>query len=264
MTAATHAPVVNDTELVRAATADRRAFTAIYERYADRLYAYCLGQLADRDAAADCVQETFYEAARDLATLREPANLRPWLYGIARHQVMRRVRQRRREVVRDQLPEDTSGDPGPSTVARRGEMAALITQAAGGLSERDRVVLELAYRQGMDGPELAAALGVSLTHANTLVYRLRETIHRCLGALLIAHAARHQPACPELGAILAGWDGQFSVLIRKRIARHIDCCPECMQQRRRLVNPAVLLCGEGDLTRLRTNRGHGTVVRSRS
>jgi DNA-directed RNA polymerase specialized sigma24 family protein len=91
MTAATRSHAVNDAELVLAAAGDRRAFAAIYGRYADRLYAYWLGQLADRDAAADTVQETFYETARDLVALRDPANLRRWLYG-ARHQVMRRVR----------------------------------------------------------------------------------------------------------------------------------------------------------------------------
>jgi hypothetical protein len=133
-------------------------------------------------------------------------------------------------------------------------MAALIADAADGLSERDRTVLELAYRQGLDGPELAAALGVTLTHANTLMYRLRETMQRCLGALLMAHAARHHPACRELGSIVASWDGQFSILMRKRIARHIDSCSTCRQQSRRMVNLAALLGGEGDLTRLQAER----------
>ena len=169
---------------------------------------------------------------------------------------MRHVRQRRREEVRDRLPEEVCGDASPSTIVRRGEMAALIAEAARGLSERDRAVLELSYHRGLDGPELAAALGVSLTHANTLVYRLRETIQRCLGALMIAHSAQRAPTCQELRAILAGWDGQFSILIRKRISRHIDCCPACGGQRRQLFNPAVLLGDEGDLTR--PHAAHGT------
>jgi hypothetical protein len=50
-------------------------------------------------------------------------------------------------------------------------------------------------------------------------------------------------ACAELRAILAGWDGRFTALMRKRIARHIESCPACEQQRRRLVNPVALLGG---------------------
>jgi hypothetical protein len=121
-------------------------------------------------------------------------------------------------------------------------LADLIAEAAGGLSDRDRSVLELSYRHGLDGPELAEALGVSQSNAGTMVYRLRETMERCLGSLLVCRRARtNSDRCPELAAILHGWDGHFTILIRKRISRHIDACPVCEQQRRRLLNPVALL-----------------------
>jgi hypothetical protein len=100
----------------------------------------------------------------------------------------------------------------------------------------------LAYRHGLDGPDLAEALGVSRTNANTMVHRLRETIERSLGALVVARRALNTPdGCHGLAAVLAGWDGHFSVLMRKRIARHIESCPGCDEDRRRLVSPAALL-----------------------
>jgi RNA polymerase sigma factor (sigma-70 family) len=232
-----------DAELARAAAAgDRRAFAQIYDRYADRLHDFCIGMLRDRDGAADCVQDAFCTAATTLSQLREPDKLRPWLYAIARSQALRRIRDRQRERLCDDLPEAASGEPGPDTLAARSELADLIAQAAGGLSERDRSVLELTYRHGLSGPELAQALGVSQSNANNMVGRVRETIERSLGALLVARQARSNPArCAELAAILDRWDGQFSVLMRKRIARHIESCPTCEQQRRRLVSPAALL-----------------------
>jgi hypothetical protein len=102
----------------------------------------------------------------------------------------------------------------------------------------------LTYRHGLDGAELADALGVSASNATKMVSRLRETIERSLGALLVARRAqRNVQACAELSAILAGWDGEFSVLVRKRIARHIDSCPTCQENRRELVSPATLLAG---------------------
>jgi hypothetical protein len=103
-------------------------------------------------------------------------------------------------------------------------------------------VLDLAYRHGLDGPELAAALDVSPGTANRTVSRLRQTVEHALGALLVArHARATTDACSELRAILAGWDGRFTALMRTRIARHIESCPTCEQQRRRLVNPVALL-----------------------
>ena len=48
---------------------------------------------------------------------------------------------------------------------------------------------------------------------------------RSLGALVVARTGRRD--CPELAGILTGWDGQFSVLIRKRVARHVEDCSVC-------------------------------------
>ena len=236
-------PGSSDAELaVAAAAGDRLAFAGIYDRYANRLHDFCAGMLADRDAAADCVQDAFCEAATCLRDLREPDKLRAWLYGVARHQCLRRLRNRRREQPSDALPDVVSADAGPDALARRTELANLIAEAAGGLSDRDRAVLELSYRHDLSPPELAEALGVSQTNANTMVHRLRETMERSLGALLVCRRARANPdRCPELAAVLHGWDGHFTILIRKRVARHIEGCAVCERERRGLLNPVALL-----------------------
>jgi hypothetical protein len=44
-----------------------------------------------------------------------------------------------------------------------------------------------------------------------------------------------------LAVIVAGWDGQFTILLRQRISRHIESCPDCDYERSRLVNPRALL-----------------------
>jgi RNA polymerase sigma factor (sigma-70 family) len=243
MTALPDWDVVSDAELACAAAAgDRRAFAGIYDRYADRLHDFCVGMLRDRDAAADCVQDVFCKAATTLPQLREPDKLRPWLYAIARNEALRCIRDRRREQVSDVLPEAVSSDPGPDTLAARAELADLIGEAGGGLSDRDRSVLELAYRHGLDLSEVAQALDVSYASAKKMVQRLREAIERSLGALLLARRGQTTSnACPELAQILDGWDGQFNILIRKRIARHAETCATCEHTRSELVNPVALL-----------------------
>ena len=235
-------PPNSDADLARASAAgDKRAFAEIYDRYADRLYDFCAGMLADRDGAADCVQDAFCIAATALPKLRDPDRLRPWLYSIARNEALRRIRQRRRETPSEELPETESAEPGPETLAARLELGDLIADAAGGLSDRDRAVLELAFRHGLNGPCLAEALGISPSNANTVVHRLRETVQRSLGALLVSRRCRNVGGCAELTAMLDGWDGHFNVLMRKRISRHIESCDVCDEERRRLVSPVALL-----------------------
>jgi RNA polymerase sigma factor (sigma-70 family) len=234
MTAVMDCDIASDAELAVAAAA--------YDHYGDRLYKYCMGLVRDQHAAADCVQDVFCDAARCLPDLREPAKLRPWLYAMARNQALRQIRNRRREQVCNELPDLMSRSAGASSMVRRSELAQLIDEAARGLSERDRIVLALAYRRDLDGPELAEVLGVSDVSAKKLVERLHDRVERSLGALLVArHAA--QNGCRELVATLSSGDGQFGVLMRKRIARHIDSCPTCDADRRSLIDSVAILSG---------------------
>ena len=114
-------------------------------------------------------------------------------------------------------------DSGPAIPTARTELADLIAESAGGLSDGERAVLELTYQHGLEGTDLAAALEVSAARARAMALRLRQTVDRSLGALLVARRIQCDPgACPELAEILDGWDGQFTSLTRKRITRHID------------------------------------------
>lgn len=230
-----------DAELVAGVLAgEREAFAAVYDRYADRLHDFCWSVLRDRDEAADAVQDTFVLAAQRLGQLNDPERLRPWLYAVARSVALRRVRDRRR-VVLDEVGDMADTDPGPHRAAELEAMRELVWTAAGGLSERDRALLDLHLRQGLDGAELGEAVGVSSGHAYVLLTRLRDQVERSLGALLIARLGRED--CTELDGILSGWDGRFSPLMRKRVARHVDKCDVCSERRRIVVSPWALLAG---------------------
>ncbi|MGH2706415.1 MAG: sigma-70 family RNA polymerase sigma factor [Actinomycetota bacterium] len=231
-----------DEALVAAALAgDRDAVAAIYDRYADRLHDFCYSVLRDRDEAADAVHDTFLHAIPRLGQLRDPARLRPWLYAIARNQALSVVRARKRFEPVEEVPEVSAGGSGsdPETSAEHAELRRLVWDAAAGLAPRDRMVLDLHLRQGLEGEELAEAAGMSTPQAYVALSRLRDQVERALGAFLIARLGRHD--CPDLEGILAGWDGAFSPLVRKRVARHVDGCEICGPRRRRLVSPLGLL-----------------------
>jgi RNA polymerase sigma factor (sigma-70 family) len=230
-----------DTDLVAGVLAgDRDAFAAVYDRYADRLHDFCWSVLRDQDEAADAVQDTFVLVAQRLAQLNDPERLRPWLYAVARSVALRRVRARRR-VVLDEVGDMADTDPGPHRAAEQEALRELVWTAAGGLSERDRALLDLHLRQGLEGQELGQAMGVSANHAYVLLTRLRDQVERSLGALLIARLGRED--CTELDTLLSGWDGKFSPILRKRVARHVDSCDVCSERRRVAVSPWALLAG---------------------
>jgi RNA polymerase sigma factor (sigma-70 family) len=226
----------DDAELARAATAgDRAAFAAIYDRYADRLHDFCWGLLRDREEAADATQDAFVVAAERLGQLRDPERLRPWLYAVARSQALRRVRERSRVAPEEEMTELPDSASGPERAAEQSDLRMLVWSAAAGLSERDRALLDLHLRHGLEGAELGEAMGVELGHADVLLSRLRDQVERSLGAFLVARLGRDD--WPDLADLLTSWDGRFSPLIRKRVARHVDACDVCGPARRRLASP---------------------------
>ncbi len=231
---------MHDREIVAAIVAgDLAGLAAAYDRYASSLHAYCRSLLADPADAGDAVQDTFLVAVAKLAGLRDPDRLRPWLYAVARNECHRRLRARARTADLDEAGEMTDASADVGAAAERGELRDLVQAAIAGLNPGDQEVIELSLRQELDGPDLAGALGVPVNQAHALASRARGQLGRSLGALLVARSGRE--ACPELGALLAGWDGHLTVLLRKRVSRHIEHCDLCGERRRRELSPAMLL-----------------------
>ena len=225
-----------DSQLVTAyLSGDRNALASMYDLYAPGLYDTAAAMLSDRHDAADMVQDVFCIAAERLNQLRDPDRLKPWLYAVLRNEVYRRTKKRKRATPTDFQSETTPDvvaafDPNAEgATASYDELAELVRSAAAGLDERDRLVLELSVRQGLSGADLADALGVSPEQSYSLVHRMRDRIEKSLGAFTVAKMGGQD--CKELAAIISGWNGEFSVLIRKRVARHIEECSTCEKTR---------------------------------
>lgn len=216
---------------------DRTALAGMYDRYADTLFDTAAAMLSDRHEAADVMQDVFLIAAERLDQLRDQSRLKPWLFAILRNQVFTRTKRRGRTRVTDFSAPEAPEMAAPIDPRAEGEdlayaeLAELVRSAAAGLDERDQLVLEYSVRQGLTGPDLADALGVSVDQSYVVVHRMRERVERSLGAFTVARRGRKD--CPDLASILNGWDGTFNVLIRKRVARHIEDCSTCSQTKRK-------------------------------
>jgi RNA polymerase sigma factor (sigma-70 family) len=230
---------MRDRDIVAAVVAgDPAGLAAAYDSYAAVLYSYCRSLLAEPADASDAVQDTFVIAAAKLDGLRDPDRLRPWLYAVARNECHRRLRARARFTSLDEagdVTDTTATEPGGADAAALKE---LVTAAVAGLNPGDREAIELNLRHDLNGGDLADALGVAVNQAHALASRARAQLERSLGALLVARTGRQ--SCAELDAILTGWDGTLSILLRKRISRHVENCETCGERKRRELSPAML------------------------
>src|SRR5205823_982542 len=189
--------------------------------------------------AADAVQDTFVIAAPRMSGLRDPERLRSWLYAVARNECLRRLRAGSQHASIEEAPDVTDEAADVAADVERADLRALVRDALGGVGPAEREVLELQLRQGLSGGEVASVLGISRNHAHALLSRARDQLETSLGALVVARAGR--PDCPELDAMLQDWDGVLTVLVRKRVNRHVERCRVCSGRRRREVSPAMLL-----------------------
>src|ERR1700733_7089706 len=231
---------MRDAEVVASIVAgDPNGLATAYDRYADPLFKYCKTLLSDPADAADAVQDTFVIAASRLDGLREPARFRAWLYTVARNECLRILRAKKGTSALDEAHDVTDDSADVSEHAHRAELRALFEDAAAGLNPGEREVVELQLRQGLEAGEVATVLGVSRNHAHTLLSRARDQLEACLGVLVVGRVGRAE--CDELGAMLAGWDGRLTVLLRKRVHRHIEHCATCAARRALELRPAMLL-----------------------
>jgi RNA polymerase sigma factor (sigma-70 family) len=227
---------MDDREVVAAIVAgDPAGLAYAYDSYAASLYGYCRTMLRSPDEAADAVQDTFVVTAARVGELRDPNHLRPWLYAVARNECHSRLRSR---------PATAGGqaDPGgpaePGLSPQQAELRELVMAALWGLSPADREIIELNLRHELGGAELAAALGVSRNHANTMAARAHGRLEAALGALLVARTGRR--SCPELSQILGDSDGRLTALARKRVTKHLGSCRICDERKQRALRPALL------------------------
>lgn len=218
---------------------DQAGLAAAYDAYANPIYSYCVSQLRDEDRAGDVLHDTFIVAYERIDQLRDPARLRPWLYAIARNECQRVFRERNRSAPLDEAVAVSDESVEMGAGLREAELRGLVQTAVGGLNPREREVIELAVQHNLAVDDVAATLGQSPKYVHALLSKARQQMEKSLSALIVARTGRE--SCGTLDGLLAGWDGGMTVLLRKRVARHIESCPTCAERKRRDVNAMALL-----------------------
>src|SRR5215211_1818191 len=221
-----------DAELVASArSGDRGALSEIYDGYADRLYDLCTSVLRDPEAAFDAMVDTFVLAALELYRLRRPEKLEPWLFALARQQLLGRD-------IQVGVDEHAEFDGANGKAASDGA-GAIVWEAVSWFPGKDRILLDLHARQPLDNQTLAETLGVSPPYAAALVRDLDEKMGRLLSALLVARLAR--PGCEHTKKLIAAEDEAHPDKWLRHVAAHVDTCRKCSLRREDQPEPMQLL-----------------------
>ncbi len=157
---------------------DARVFERLVRDHQQMVYAVALSHCKDRTAAEDVAQEAFLKAYRSMDGLRNPPQLKTWLYSIARFTAIDWLRRRKREEVRP-LPEDR---PAPEEGGGEGteDRAMRVMQAIQGLRDDYREIMLLRYVRGLSYAEIARQVGGTPSAVGEKLHRVREMVREKL------------------------------------------------------------------------------------
>ena len=178
----------------RARAAEAEATRALYERYANQIFRYCLHQLGSREEAEDAVQSTFLNAFRGLRRGVVPELESAWLFKIAHNVCLTRRRSTWRRG-RIEAPADFEAvqEVAPAPTRRADELIGLqdvLTE----MPENQRRAILLREWQGLSYREIAEELHVSQAAIETLIFRARRTLASGL----------EQPPAPRRRRVVGG------------------------------------------------------------
>jgi RNA polymerase sigma-70 factor (ECF subfamily) len=154
---------------------DEPSFHTLYERTAAPLRAYVARVLGGVTYADDIVQDAYMRLLRSPPATHDQRELRALVFRIASNLIADHWRRRRRERA-------STEDRAPA-VARPDADAALrmdMERTFGQLKLQQRQLMWMAYVEGADHREIAAALGLRERSVRVLLFRARRRLAQLL------------------------------------------------------------------------------------
>ena len=176
--------MTTDLDLVlRAKRGDAEAWRLLYERYFPLVWRYANTQVEEVHLAEDIVSETMLALLKGLGSIEgEAARISAWLRSVVRHKVADHHRRAYR--LRDRLSqvsaqaESREHDQCPSTDMESKETRGQVKDVLDSLSERQRIVLEWKYGEGLRVKEIASRLGETEKAVEATLYRARREFRK--------------------------------------------------------------------------------------
>jgi RNA polymerase sigma-70 factor (ECF subfamily) len=173
---------LSDGELARAVIegADQTAEAALVSRFVRRVFLYGMRHLRDEAQAEDLAQEVMTAVIERLraGTVREPDRIGSFILGTARwmtHDTQRRQR-RARELASAASREysDVVEPVEPQSIER-------LAEALEALSERERAIVVLSFRDDQTAPEIGEAFGLRPGHVRVIRHRAISRLATFMG-----------------------------------------------------------------------------------
>lgn len=161
---------------------DSRAFARLVEAYQTPVYNLCYRLLGHPHDAEEAAQEAFLRAFTHLGCYDAGRPFKTWLFSIAHHYCIDRLRRRRLHFLSldDEPAPDTaawrSAGPSPEEAAMRLEREGEIQTLLALLPPKDRSAVVLRYWYDLSYDEIAQATATTISAVKSRLHRARATL----------------------------------------------------------------------------------------
>lgn len=159
---------------------DKQAFSRLVQAYQRPVFNLTYRMLGNNEEAEDAAQETFLRAYSRLGQYDPEMKFSTWLFSIANHHCIDRLRKRRAthisiddNPVLENLEEDS---PQPEHRAMDEERSTEMQALLGQLDPDYRTPLVLRYWEDMSYEEIAAAMGTTVAAVKSRLFRGRQQL----------------------------------------------------------------------------------------
>ena len=173
--------------LRRVLSGDRDAYSEVVTEYQGMLLAYAAFRIPDAALVAEVVQQTFIRAYEQLRDFQTDKDFGVWLRSICRFMIMAELKR----VSRDRQNKDNYQEHLKVTLLgealERGasetdeDVLLRLRGCLGRLQQTARSLVTLRYQELLRVEEIASRLGQSATWVATTLFRVRETLRKCIG-----------------------------------------------------------------------------------
>ena len=170
------------------------AFGLLVDEHQAAIRAFVISKIHDPFEAHDIAQDVFLIAFRKLDKIDVDRPIRPWLRGIAAHEIRNHLRKRKA------TPIGSSGEiselldaeiDAHSPAWKEGPVFVALDTCLARLGDGARDLLRQRYEEGLDIAEIQTSTGGKHSAITMKLHRLREKLRECIEAQIGEEGTAH-------------------------------------------------------------------------
>ena len=158
----------------------RRLLEELFRTYHNDVYRYLYSLSHDASLSEDLVSEVFLKVVKSIGTFRGEADIKTWLFSIARHEWYDYLRKKNRQIRTEAMTEFCeSMDLGPEAKYHMQEIIRRIYSLVEQEPERTRSIVMMRL-DGYSFYEIGQKFGISESSARVIDFRTKDKLRKIL------------------------------------------------------------------------------------